>query len=118
VLGDGEWKVRKHGADKRRVWRRVHLVIDADSHEVRAVEMTDHRHGDERIVPDLLAQLPEEEPIGVMSGDGVYDTRGVYEASGSREAALGMPLRRNGSRGRREPSVQRGAMRACALSDT
>ena len=43
VLGEGEWKVRKHGADKRRVWRKVHLVIDADSHEVRAVEMTDHR---------------------------------------------------------------------------
>ena len=96
VLGEGEWKVRKHGADKRRVWRKVHLVIDADSHEVRAVEMTDHRHGDGEIVPDLLAQLPEEEPIGVISGDGAYDTRGVYEASTSREAALVVPPRRNG----------------------
>lgn len=30
VLGEGEWKVRKHGADKRRMWRKVHLVIDGD----------------------------------------------------------------------------------------
>ena len=36
----------KHGADERRVWRKVHLMIEADSHEVRAVEMTDHWHGD------------------------------------------------------------------------
>ena len=53
-------------------------MIDADSHEVRAVEMTDYRHGDGEIVPGLLAQLPEEERIGVISGDGAYDTRGVF----------------------------------------
>ncbi|ONH81254.1 IS5 family transposase [Roseomonas mucosa] len=95
VLGEGEWKVRKHGADKRRVWRKVHLVIDADSHEIRAVEMTDHRHGDSEIVPGLLAQLPDDEQIGVISGDGAYDTRGVYEASASRKADLVVPPRRN-----------------------
>ena len=91
VLGEGEWKVWKHGADKRRVWRKVHLVIDADSHEVRAVEMTDHRHGDGEIVPGLLAQLHPEEQIGIISGDGAYDTRGVYEASAARGAALVVP---------------------------
>jgi hypothetical protein len=74
----------------------VHLAIDADSHEVRAVEMTDHRHGDGEIVPDLLAQLPKAERIGVISGDGTYDTRGVCEASAAREAALVVPPRRNG----------------------
>ncbi|MBP0447881.1 IS5 family transposase [Roseomonas sp. SSH11] len=96
VLGEGEWKVRKHGADKRRVWRKVHPVIDADSHEVRAVEMTDHRHGDGEIVPGLLAQVPRAERIGMISGDGAYDTPGVYEASASRDAALVVPQRRNG----------------------
>ena len=95
VLGEGEWKVRKHGADKRRVWRKVHLAIDADSHEVRAVQMTDHRHGDGEILPDLLAQLPEEQ-IAVISGDGAYDTRTAYAASASRKAALLVPPRRNG----------------------
>ena len=96
VLGEGEWKRRKHGADKRRVWRKVHLIIDADSHEIRAVEMTDHRHGEGALVPGLLEQLPPGEPIGVISGDGAYDTRGVYQASASRQAALVVPPRRNG----------------------
>ncbi|MCR0984872.1 IS5 family transposase [Roseomonas populi] len=96
VLGEGEWKVRKHGADKRRVWRKVHLVIDADSHEVRAVEMTDHWHGDGEIVPGLLGQMPKAGRIDTISGDGAYDTRGVYEASASRKAAMIVPPRRNG----------------------
>lgn len=96
VLGEGEWKVRQHGADRRRVWRKVHLVVDADSHEVRAVELTDHRHGDGEVVPGLLAQVPVAEPIAVISGDGAYDTRGVYAASAAREAALVVPPRRNG----------------------
>ncbi len=96
VLGEGEWKVRKYGADKRRIWRKMHLVIDADSHEVRAFERTDHRHGDGEIVPGLLAQLPNAERIGVISGDGAYDTRGVYEAFAARQADLVVLPRRNG----------------------
>jgi Transposase DDE domain len=96
VPGEGERKVRRHGAETRRAWRKVHLGVDADSHEVRAVEMTDHRRGDGEIVPGLLARLPEAERIAVISGDGAYDTRTVYEASISREADLVAPPRRNG----------------------
>jgi hypothetical protein len=25
MLGEGEWKTKKHGADYRRLWRKVHL---------------------------------------------------------------------------------------------
>jgi DDE family transposase len=96
VLGEGEWKVKRHGADRRRVWRKVHLAVDADSHEIRAVEMTDYRHGDGEILPDLLAQVPEMEQIASVGGDGAYDTRSVYEASAARDAALLVPPRRNG----------------------
>jgi hypothetical protein len=95
VPGEGEWEVGKHGAGKRRVWRKVHPVVDADSHEVRAVGMTDRRHGDGGIVPGLLAQVPEAERIAVLGGDGAYDTRGVYEASALRKAGLVVPPRRN-----------------------
>jgi Transposase DDE domain len=34
VYGEGEWKVRKHGYSKRRTWRKLHLAIDARSHEI------------------------------------------------------------------------------------
>ncbi|MGL5304081.1 MAG: transposase, partial [Aeromonas sp.] len=32
VFGEGEWKVRKHGAEKRRVWRKLHLAVEPVTH--------------------------------------------------------------------------------------
>ncbi|EXJ40562.1 transposase DDE domain protein [Vibrio parahaemolyticus VPTS-2010_2] len=41
VYGEGEWKVKKHGTDgKRRVWRKLHLAVDTDTHEIIAAELT------------------------------------------------------------------------------
>jgi hypothetical protein len=96
VPGEGEWKVRRHGADRRRAWRKVRLAVDADGHEIRAVETTDHRHGDGGILPDLPAQVPEGEKIASLGGDGACDTRTAYEAAAARAAALLVPPRRNG----------------------
>lgn len=41
VYGEDEWKVKKHGTDvKRRVWRKLHLAVDTDTHEIIAAELT------------------------------------------------------------------------------
>jgi hypothetical protein len=37
VEGEGECHARKHGGPKRRVWRKIHLGIDEETLEVRAV---------------------------------------------------------------------------------
>jgi hypothetical protein len=29
VFGEGEWKVRKHGKERRRIWRKLHLAVDS-----------------------------------------------------------------------------------------
>ncbi len=39
-FGEGEWKRKKHGAEYRRAWRKVHLGIDAQTLEIRAIEVT------------------------------------------------------------------------------
>src|SRR5699024_9278448 len=46
VEGQGEWHARKHGGPKRRVWRKIHLGIDEQTLEVRAVEITGSYIGD------------------------------------------------------------------------
>ena len=46
VEGEGEWNARKHGGAKRRVWCKVHLAIDEETLEVRAVEVTSSDVGD------------------------------------------------------------------------
>lgn len=40
MMGEGEWKTRKHGASYRRQWRKVHIGIDAETLDIRAITVT------------------------------------------------------------------------------
>ncbi|SPH24561.1 hypothetical protein DEA8626_03613 [Defluviimonas aquaemixtae] len=75
VEGEGERHVRKHGGPKRRVWRKIHLGIDEQTLEIRAVEITASHIGDAPVLPDLLSQIPVAEEIGSVTADGAYETR-------------------------------------------
>ncbi|HDR9140973.1 IS5-like element ISBvi8 family transposase [Burkholderia vietnamiensis] len=94
-LGEGEWKCKKHGAEYRRQWRKVHLGIDAQTLEIRAIEVTDNRIGDAPMLPELLSQIPEDEPIASVGGDGAYDTKACHAAIARRNAHALIPPRKN-----------------------
>lgn len=96
MTGEGEWKTRKHGASYRRQWRKVHLGIDAETLDIRAIEVTTNAVGDAPTLPDLLAQIPKNERILSVGGDGAYDTRGCHAAIAARGADAVIPVRRNG----------------------
>lgn len=96
MLGEGEWKRKKHGADYRRQWRKIHMGIDAQTLEIRAFEVTDNAEGDAPMLPELLSQIPADEPIISVSGDGAYDTKGCHAAIAARGAAAIIPTRKNG----------------------
>lgn len=95
MLGEGEWKTKKHGADYRRQWRMVHLGIDAQTLEIRAIEITDNAIGDAPMLPELLAQIPPDEPVCSVSADGACYTKACHEAIAGRQAAAIIPTRRN-----------------------
>ena len=59
MLGEGEWKRKKHGADYRRQWRKVHIGMDAETLEIRAIAVTSSPIGDAPILPELLARIPD-----------------------------------------------------------
>ena len=58
VEGEGEWHARKHGGPKRRVWRKIHLGIDEETLEVRAVEITGSHIGDAPVLPGATRCYP------------------------------------------------------------
>ena len=93
VYGEGEWKVRKHGYSKRRTWRKLHLAICPDSHDILLEVLTDNSIGDCEIYPDFLAKAPAN--IQHAYGDGAYDTEGCYEASYLHGLSLIAPPQRN-----------------------
>ena len=93
--GEGEWFTKKHGPSKPRQWRKVHLGIDADTLEIRAIEVTGSRVGDAPMLPELLNQIPDGQQIDKVTADGAYDTRGCHAAIAARHACAVIPARKN-----------------------
>ena len=93
--GKGEWNARKHGGPKRRIWRKIHIGIDEEKMEVRAVEVTTNNIGDAPMLPELLNQIPPDQVVGSVTADGAYDTRKCYEAIAARDANTVIPPRKN-----------------------
>jgi hypothetical protein len=99
-LGEGECKRKKHGAEYRRQWRKVHLGIDAHTLEIGAIEATDNSvedgAGGAPMLSELLAQIPPDEALASVSADGAYDTKACHVAIAQRGAQVGTPPRKNG----------------------
>ena len=93
--GEGEWNARKHGGPKRRIWRKIHIGIDEETLEVRAVEVTTSNVGDAPMLPELLDQIPPEQDIASVTADGAYDTRKCHDAIAARSAHAVIPPRKN-----------------------
>ncbi len=96
MRGDGEWQVRKHGPSRRRQWRKVHLAMDTATGDIRAAEFTSSREGNSPVLPDLLAQISSDQPIGAVTADGAYDTRTCYTAIAEHGGTAVIPIRKNG----------------------
>lgn len=92
VSGEGEWKVRKHGASKRREWRKMHLAMDTDTGLITAVQTTGSEVADGSVLPDLLRQV--QAPVAEVRADGGYDWRSCYEAIARHGAKAIIPPRR------------------------
>ena len=93
--GEGEWNARKHGGSKRRLWRKIHIGIDEETLEIRAIEVTSSSIGDAPMLPDLLNQIAPDPLLGSVTADGAYDTRKCHDAIAARNAHAVIPPRKN-----------------------
>lgn len=78
VFGEGEWKVRQHGADKRRVWRKLHLAADSVTHEIICADLSLSGTTDAQALPALINQTHRK--IKQASADGAYDVCYCHDA--------------------------------------
>ena len=91
VFGEGEWQVKKHGASKRRTWRKLHLGVDEATGEIVAAMTTEAHVADGTAFPDVLAQV--QGPLSQCSCDGAYDWWAIWEAIEARGALATIPPR-------------------------
>ncbi len=85
LYGEGEWKVRLHGAERRRTWRKLHLLIDHRTHEALACSMSEQYVLDRKALPGLLGGVEGE--VAEVLGDGAYDFHDCYKPSARRARA-------------------------------
>src|SRR3954470_11705539 len=82
LIGAGEWLVEKHGAKRRRSWRKMHLGVDARTGRIVAATLTDRDEDDASQVGPLLDQVAD--PVASFTADGAHDQEGVYNSVAER----------------------------------
>ena len=92
VHGEGAWKTRTHGTDRRRVWRKLHLGVDLEPGEIAAQALTPSETHDGTELQGLLAQI--ERPITAVYADKAYDSFDSHRAILARQAQPVIPPRK------------------------
>ena len=59
VFGEGEWKVRKHGIEKRRIWRKLHLAVNPATQDIVAAEMSLDNVHDAEVLPAYSGEVEQ-----------------------------------------------------------
>jgi transposase len=105
VYGEGELQIRTHGKQKRRTWLKLHLAMDAATHQLTAASLTDKDVLDRNALSGLLDQTTSE--IERVCADGAYDFEQCYRAIKQKEAVALIPPREDAVVRGRSPFEQR-----------
>jgi hypothetical protein len=95
VYGEGEWKVRQHGASKRRTWRKFHLAIEPKTNEILSLEVSTNDVTDDEMLAVVLEEIDDTITIQQVCGDGGYDRTNSYQAIAKHNAKATIPPRKD-----------------------
>jgi IS5 family transposase len=93
IYGEGEWKVRQHGYDKRRTWRKIHLGMDEKSKLIVTTLVTENNCSDDKKLPELLDGYDGN--VHQVSADGAYDSHDCFNDITRRGARAVIPPQPN-----------------------
>lgn len=101
IFGEGEWKMRTHGKQKRRTWRKYHVSVDPVTNEVTALELTEANIHDCTVLPALLAK---QKNIRTVYADGAYSFKDGFDAIAQSGGKPSIPVRGGTTLARINPS--------------
>lgn len=101
IYGEGEWKMRTHGKQKRRTWRKLHLAIDGDSFQIVAMETTEATVHDDQV---MAALLKDQNNLENVFADGAYVSTKCFNAIAATGAKAMIALRTGTSTVTKNPS--------------
>ena len=93
IFGEGECKVRKLCAEKRRVWRKLHITVDPPTRDIVAVEVSLDNVHDAEVLLTLLNSRRRK--LGRVYADGAYDSKASHQLIARKGATAYIPLRKH-----------------------
>jgi IS5 family transposase len=76
VSNRGDWMRRRWKV--RRGYLKIHIAVDVKRKRILALEVTDEKVGDERMLQPLVEEASRKRKIAKAIGDGAYDTRSNF----------------------------------------
>jgi len=76
VSNRGDWMRRKWRV--RRGYLKIHIAVDVKRKRILALEVTDEKVGDERMLQPLVEEASRKGKIAKTIGDGAYDTKSSF----------------------------------------
>jgi len=101
IYGEGEWKMRTHGKQKRRTWRKLHIAINPDGMESVAIELTEAKVHDDSVIPKLLQN---QTITGKLYADGAYISKSCFDAIAATGGGASIALRSGTGTVKKNPS--------------
>lgn len=96
VYGEGEWKVRKHGAGKHRTWMKLHVAIDIETQEIVGMELTSNSVDDATCAEPIIESVEATgRIIKSLRGDGGYDKEKVRKMAYKKDIQQVIPPQNN-----------------------
>ena len=82
----------KNGKERRRIWRKLHLAVDSNTHEIICADLSLNNVTDSEAFPVLSGRLTEK--IRAASADGAYDTRLCHDELRRKKISALIPPRK------------------------
>lgn len=79
IYGEGEWKMRQYGKEKRRTWRKLHIAVNEATHDIVMAIITEASIHDPEVLDPLLKSNAVD--VSQVTADGAYDTHNCYKAA-------------------------------------
>jgi len=97
VTNRGEWRRELWGGKSKRGFLKIHIAVDVKSGQILAMEVTDERTGDGKMLKPLVEGASERANIKLALMDSAYDSRENFNFLESKGIELGIRPRRSAS---------------------
>lgn len=95
VSDRGDWMRLKWKA--RKGFLKIHLAVDVKTKQIVAMEVTDEKTGDGRMLKPLVEEAQKHAPVERVLGDGAYDSKANFRFLARAGIEPGIKVRRNSS---------------------